>query len=232
MQVSFKIAGDNSVILYTDEVPTEQSIGQLKAVVDQIRAALNSDLIDITPSYQSVLITFNALTTDHPAVINRIQSALNEWKYSAPVHTTSKIIRLPIFYDDSVGPDLVRIAQHHNSPIEDVVTRHCMNIYTIFAIGFAPGFAYLGHVDDEISMPRLTTPRAKVPKGSVGIADHQTAIYPTESPGGWNIIGRCPSELFNPANNEGLPFSVGDRVQFMPILKDEFIELGGSLEDF
>lgn len=232
MQVDFKNAGEQSIILYLQEVPTEHSIAQLKAVVEKIKLVLADDLIDAIASYQSVLINFNGLRTDHTQVIHRIKSALNEWQETAPIHTQSKIVRLPVYYHESVGPDLARIAQHHQRSIEDVVTRHCMNIYTLYAIGFAPGFGYLGHIDDEIAMPRHEQPRPFVAKGSVAIADHQTAIYPNDSPGGWNIIGRCPSDLFNPLNDQPLPFQVGDRVQFMPINREEFLALGGQLDEF
>jgi KipI family sensor histidine kinase inhibitor len=231
MQVEFHTAADNAVILNLKEVPSAQSIGQLKAIKEQIVHCLGDTLVSTIASYESILITFDAMTTHHKQVITRIQARLNEWQETPHPQSTGKIIRLPVFYDDSVGPDLERIANHHNTRIEDVVTRHCMNIYTIFAIGFAPGFAYLGHVDDGIAMPRHKTPRKKVAKGSVGIADHQTAIYPSDSPGGWNIIGRCPSDLFNLTKNQPLPFQVGDRIQFMPITQSEFLDLGGSLDD-
>lgn len=231
MHLSFSDAGEQAIILTIDEVPSAQSIGQLKALVDLIQEALGDDLMDVIPSYQSVLVQFNPLTTDHQQTCHRIRSALAEWRHHPPVHTHSKIVRLPVFYDLSVGPDLPRIADHHGCDIEQVIERHCMNLYHIYAIGFAPGFAYLGHVDETIAMPRLNQPRAHVPAGSVAIADHQTAVYPKASPGGWNIIGRCPSPLFQPEEAQALPFSVGDRIQFMPISKQEFLDLGGRLND-
>lgn len=231
MHLTIKDAGDQAVILYIDEIPTEQSIKQLKALVDLVHDALGKDLVTAIPSYQSVLVQFNPLTTDHQQTRHRIHSALAEWRHQPPVHTHSKIVRLPVYYDLSVGPDLQRIADHHGCRIEQVIERHCMNLYHIFAIGFAPGFAYLGHVDDAIAMPRLDQPRASVPAGSVAIADHQTAVYPRTSPGGWNLIGRCPSPLLQPEQTQPLPFSVGDRIQFMPISKQEFLDLGGHTDD-
>jgi KipI family sensor histidine kinase inhibitor len=112
---------------------------------------------------------------------------------------------------------------------EQVITAHCQQIYDVYAIGFAPGFAYLGEVEKQIAMPRLATPRAKTPAGSVAIADRQTAIYPFETPGGWNIIGRCPSVLFDPTATPSMPYQVGDQVQFMPVNRQEFEDLGGVL---
>ena len=98
-----------------------------------------------------------------------------------------------------------------------------------YAIGFAPGFAYLGQVNERLATSRLATPRAKVPRGAVGIADQQTAVYPSESPGGWNLIGRCPVRMFDPNALDALKVSVGDRVRFEPIDRETFLGLGGEL---
>jgi KipI family sensor histidine kinase inhibitor len=99
----------------------------------------------------------------------------------------------------------------------------------VYAIGFAPGFAYLGQVDERIAAPRLATPRQKVPRGAVGIADRQTAIYPAASPGGWNLIGLCPQSMFDPNADPSMPVQVGDRVRFKGIDRQSFLELGGML---
>ena len=197
----------------------------------RLKKRLANRLIQIIPSYQSIFLQFDALNTDHKTVQTQIQSILNDLPSHFPVHTVSNIIRLPVYYDLSVGPDLERIAHYHQIDTDHVIQRHCMNLYHIYAIGFAPGFAYLGHVDDDLATPRLAKPRPHVATGSVGIADHQTSIYPAASPGGWNIIGRCPSVLFNPANDQTLPFEVGDRIQFMPISRQEFVYLGGALDE-
>jgi len=101
--------------------------------------------------------------------------------------------------------------------------------YRVYAIGFAPGFAYLGEVDARIAAPRLATPRKKVPKGAVAIADRQTAVYPAVSPGGWNLIGLCPVDMFNPNAKPTMPVQVGDKVQFKSIEREEFLSLGGQL---
>lgn len=226
----FEIASENAIIYYLDEPISERSIHRLKQIGETVANELGTQLISCIPSYRSLLITFNALTVNHQQAIQRLNTVINELTQTrAPTANHSQLVRLPVFYDPETGPDLPRIAKHHDIDIEDVITRHCMTIYHVYAIGFAPGFAYLGHVDEKIAMPRLTTPRQKVAQGSVGIADRQTAIYPAASPGGWNIIGRCPSLLFNPDAEPAMPFKVGDRVQFMPITEQEYRYLGGEL---
>ncbi len=228
--MTFKIASENSVIFYLEEPISERSIHRLKQITEVVSAALGDQLLDCIPSYRSLLITFNAFHLSHQQVISLLETTIKKLTEShAPTSNHSQLVRLPVFYDESTGPDLPRIAKHHQIEIEDVITRHCMTIYHVYAIGFAPGFAYLGHVDEKIAMPRLSSPRPTVAQGSVGIADRQTAIYPASSPGGWNIIGRCPSLLFNPDTEPAMPFKVGDRVQFMPVNEQEYRYLGGEL---
>jgi KipI family sensor histidine kinase inhibitor len=136
---------------------------------------------------------------------------------------------IPVYYDSSVGLDLVSLAQNKELSVEDVIRLHVQKDYFVYAIGFAPGFPYMGEVDKKIATPRLANPRAKVPKGSVGIADIQTAIYPKQSPGGWQIIGRTPTPMFD-ASYDGLSYlRVGDKVNFEPISQEMFKKLGGVL---
>jgi KipI family sensor histidine kinase inhibitor len=113
--------------------------------------------------------------------------------------------------------------------VNDVIALHSSNEYRVYAIGFAPGFAYLGQVDERIAAPRLATPRQRVPRGSVAIADRQTAVYPAVSPGGWNLIGRCPTRMFDPKATPVMPVAVGDKVRFEPIGLERYLELGGVL---
>ena len=106
---------------------------------------------------------------------------------------------------------------------------HCSQVYNAYATGFAPGFCYLGDTPEPLAVPRLATPRRAVPAGSVALADRQTAVYPSASPGGWRLIGRCPLELFNLSKSPPALIAVGDRVSFKPIDKDRFVELGGQV---
>nr|WP_269473309.1 carboxyltransferase domain-containing protein [Kineobactrum salinum] len=121
------------------------------------------------------------------------------------------------------------MAQQAGLSVEDVIALHSATEYRVYAIGFAPGFAYLGEVDPRIAMPRLATPRPRVPRGAVAIADRQTAVYPAVSPGGWNLIGLCPRRMFDPDASPTMPVAVGDRVRFEPISRARFLELGGEL---
>ncbi|HDY82106.1 MAG TPA: carboxyltransferase domain-containing protein, partial [Halieaceae bacterium] len=134
-----------------------------------------------------------------------------------------------VYYAAEVGEDLESLAQHAGLSTAEVIDLHSSTEYRVYAIGFAPGFAYLGQVDERIAAPRLTTPRLKVPRGAVAIADRQTAVYPAVSPGGWNLIGRCPVRMFDPDAEPTMPVTVGDRVRFEPVSRERFVALGGDL---
>ena len=140
---------------------------------------------------------------------------------------TGRRIELPLYYSLESGPDLKRLAARAKLSIAEVISIHQQTEYTVFAMGFSPGFAYLGEVDPRISAPRLDTPRQQVAKGSVGIADRQTAIYPAQSPGGWNIIGLCPAPMFDLNKQPSTLVKPGDTVCFKAIDRMQFIQLGG-----
>lgn len=226
-QAKIALAGENSLIVYLAEHPSQQSCNEIAALSVKIKHLFGEHLIDIIPSYVSLLITYNALEIDHFHALSLIKLSLNNPQSTENLPV--KHIRLPVFYDAPSTPDLGRIAEHQGLSKEQVISIHLAEQYDVFAIGFAPGFAFLGEVDQRIAMPRLSTPRKSVPAGAVAIADRQTAVYPSISPGGWNLIGLCPQLLFNPQSEPYLPFKVGDKVQFYRIDEAEFLNLGGKI---
>jgi len=146
-----------------------------------------------------------------------------------------KVITIPVYYSTQSGLDLQRLSDEKRLSIDEIIRideiihLHSFKTYLVYAVGFMPGFAYLARVDDKIATPRLKHPRKMIPKGSVGIADYQTAVYPRISPGGWNIIGRTPKELFNINSKDLSPFEIGFKVKFKPITKKEYLKLGGKI---
>ena len=196
-----------------------------------VRTYIGTDLIDLIPSYASILVIYDNFKTDHFTVSKVLRRTILE---TENLNVTNQVrngnlITLPVYYSLESGPDLSNLAKNTNLSIEEVMAIHQQVEYRVYAIGFAPGFAYLGHVDERIAAPRLSTPRLRVPRGAVAIADQQTAVYPNESPGGWNLIGLCPTLMFNPNEIPCMPIKTGDRVKFKAIERNEFIELGGNL---
>jgi KipI family sensor histidine kinase inhibitor len=221
-------AGVNSLMLYLGEETSAAVSGLVQAAAIAIEASLGDLMIDLVPSYASLLIIYDPIKTDHYAVSAQVRKITEKLQDNAL--PPGKTVSLPVYYSPESGEDLEDLALRAQLSVEEVIRLHCSTEYRVYAIGFAPGFAYLGEVDARIAAPRLATPRQKVPRGAVAIADRQTAVYPAQSPGGWNLVGRCPTRMFNPDSDPIMPVSVGDTVKFDPIDRDQFMAMGGTLE--
>lgn len=220
-------AGENALILYLGEQASPEVAARVQAATAAIETALGDDLVDLVPSYASVLVVYDPMKTDHLSVGHRLRATLSE--LSGSENPEGREVVLPVYYAPEAGADLESLAERAGLSVEEVISIHSGAEYRVYAIGFAPGFAYLGQVDERIAAPRLTTPRQKVPRGAVAIADRQTAVYPSVSPGGWNLIGRCPMRMFDPRATPTMPVAVGDRVRFEAITRASFLSLGGEL---
>lgn len=234
--LTIEVAGENSLILYFGDTTAPEISARVQQASKKLAAALGDLIIDQVTSYASLLLIFDPLSVDQYDVRQIIhQTLLSNDEAETPGSTEASSIpclELPVYYSEESGPELQLISQNSGLSIEEVIALHQSLTYRVYAIGFAPGFAFLGQVDERIATPRLSTPRLKVPRGAVGIADRQTAIYPDVSPGGWNLIGLCPTRMFNPEATPTMPVTVGDEVRFKAISKDEFLTLGGEIGDF
>ena len=188
--------------------------------------------LDIIPAYATVSIVFDTVTIrqQNPSAFEwmraQIENVLSEIEETETI--PSRHVQVPVCYDAEFALDADRIEKEKNISLEELIALHAVKPYHVFMIGFLPGFAYMGPVDQRIATPRLSTPRTNVLAGSVGIAGAQTGIYPLESPGGWNIIGRTPLNLFDPNSAQPVFFQPGDQVKFYPITMAEFIAFDQS----
>lgn len=220
-------AGENALILYLGTETSPAVSARVQAAAAAVESVLGDDLVDLVPSYASLLVIYDALRTDHLSVARRVRQAVATLEVGS--QGAGRCVVLPVYYAPEAGADLESLAERSALSTDEVIALHSGTEYRVYAIGFAPGFAYLGQVDERIAAPRLATPRQKVPRGAVAIADRQTAVYPAVSPGGWNLIGRCPVRMFDPASDPVMPVAVGDRVRFEPVSRDRYLELGGEL---
>jgi inhibitor of KinA len=219
-------AGDAALIVEFEDRIDPDICARTAAVADAIEEGAIAGVRDVVPTYRSVAVYFDPLRTDQPALIERLNQAATQ---SASANREPRApIRIPVCYGGEHGPDLARIAQFAGSSERDVVLLHMSATYRVMMLGFTPGFAYMGTVDSRIAMPRLETPRPRVPRGSVAIAEAQTGIYPSETPGGWRLIGRTPARPFDMARADPFLFRAGDDVQFFAIAQKEFDELDGA----
>ena len=209
--------GDQAVMVYLDD---EASAFQLAA---RVRRAAFPWLVDVVQAYTSVAIFFTLNGCDYATASDRVRSLAD--KSSAEVEE-SRLFRIPCCYE--LGLDLARVAEHTGLSADEVIRLHTASPYTVYAIGFCPGFPYLGYLPKKLSgVPRLPSPRLRVERGSVGLTGRQTGIYTEPRPGGWNILGRTPLELVNVADGY-FPLRTGDRVQFTRIDDSEFRRLDGQ----
>ena len=225
--MKIEIAGQNAFIVYFADQTSATVSAQIQTSVSNILATMQDAIIDLVPSYASLLVIFDPDHSDHFAVKQKLRAALTD--LDGVDASAGELVTLPVYYSLESGPDLEVIAELGKLSVDEVIEIHQQQEYRVYAIGFAPGFAYLGEVDERIAAPRLATPRQKVPRGAVAIADRQTAVYPAVSPGGWNLIGLCPTRMFDPAKDPSMPVKVGDRIRFEPISRDEFLAQGGEL---
>lgn len=184
-------------------------------------------LRDLIPAYTTLLIVYDPDQLDFRQAAAAIRPLLASWPEDSAPDSDERTVELPVYYSEESGPDLNALAKACNLSVEQVITTHTATSYRVFAMGFAPGFGFMGEVDPAIAHPRRKIPRQKVPQGSVGIANRQTAVYPVSSPGGWQIIGRCPTRLFDPENLSLL--HTGDKVHFYSVGREEYLDLGGEL---
>jgi inhibitor of KinA len=172
-------------------------------------------IIDIIPSFSSILIQFDANRTSFDRLITLLREREEEGAGIIMPERTHH--RIPVRYGGEYGPDMEFVTSYTGVSEEEIVEIHTSTVYTVFAIGFIPGFPYLGMVDRRLYTPRLESPRLKVPEGSVGLAQLQTGIYPFESPAGWRIIGKTDVQLFDHRREPHSLFKMGDTVRFIPL---------------
>lgn len=175
---------------------------------------------DLVVGYRTVMVYFDPLD----ARANGIDAQLRAVLVSTPDAGVEQgpLKDVPVCYGGAFGPDLDDVAQFGRCSVEDAIAVHAGREYRVYVVGFVPGWAYLASVDDRIAAPRRSAPRVRVPPGSVGIASIQTGIYPAETPGGWNLIGRCPIKPYNPDRPDPFLFQAGDRVRFRRISESEY----------
>ncbi|MEI6264743.1 MAG: 5-oxoprolinase subunit PxpB [Sphingobacteriia bacterium] len=218
---------------------------------DSINASTNQEVIqifnhlqnhpiygitDIIPAYSSITIVYDvaqfSLPTLYSSKFDWIKSRLlQELELINPTQNISKSIKIPVCYNNEFGLDLMDLSLHTKLSIEEIIERHTNKIYTVYMIGFLPGFPYMASVDSSIQMNRRASPRPIVPKGSIGIAGEQTGIYPLDSPGGWQLIGQTPLNLFDVSKENPCLLSPGDHVEFYAIAEEEFWEIKKAVNE-
>lgn len=218
--IRFLSAGDSALLLEFENKISPEISRKVIDIMHLIDRQHVEGIIEMIPAYRTLLIIFE------PRVISAetIEKRVRDLKRQKPMHRQEghKMLRIPVCYGGEYGPDLKAAAQYTGLAEEEIIRLHTEVPYRIYMIGFLPGFPYLGGLDSRLFVPRLENPRLKVPAGSVGIGGEQTGIYPMESPGGWNIIGRTPIRLFAPEREPAVLYEAGDTICFYPVDEEEY----------
>jgi inhibitor of KinA len=177
-------------------------------------------VIDIVVGYRSVMVYVDPLRDGAGETAHTLETIAREPPLA--VDAAGAVVDVPVCYDEPYGPDLADVAAFGGCSVDEVIASHLAREYRVFVVGFVPGFAYMASVDPRIAAPRRASPRLTVPAGSVAVAAGQTGIYPAATPGGWNVIGRCPIRPFDPDRAAPFLFHPGDRVRFHRIGSDDY----------
>ncbi|MEG2173923.1 MAG: 5-oxoprolinase subunit PxpB [Oscillospiraceae bacterium] len=213
--VRFLLAGDTSL---TIEFGNEISV-DINARVHAFHMALEQSklpgIVETVPTYRSLTVHYRPETMGFEELVLRLKRLMREAEtIKLP---PGEVLEIPVLYGAEQGPDLVFVARHAKRSIEEVIDLHTSPTYLIYMLGFTPGFAYLGGLDPIIATPRLATPRVRIPCGSVGIAGEQTGVYPVDSPGGWQLIGRTPVKLYDPDRETPILLRAGGSIKFRAV---------------
>jgi inhibitor of KinA len=225
--------GDHAIVFALEPIINVNILQKIKQLNAFIYTKKIDGILDVIPSYHTLTIVYDILKFVSAAedatqqlillsnsIINEFESI--ELKQDLSISNTYQV---PVCYDAAFALDIQNISEQKNISIQEIIDIHCGKIYDVYSIGFLPGFTYMGIVDEKIKIDRHHKPRNVVPAGSIGIAGLQTGIYPSDSPGGWQIIGKTPFKIFDPNPNKLSKFKVGDQVQFYPISKTEFDQI-------
>ncbi|MCO7564654.1 5-oxoprolinase subunit PxpB [Pseudomonas sp. S 311-6] len=223
MNPRIEVVAVDSLMVRLFDVIDETNMPWILAASQRLRAAFGARLVEVVPSYTTLMVQFDLAPGAARALIDQALEGLRPDTGNA-----GRRHELPVWYDASVGPELPLLAARSGLGEAGVIRLHSEREYPVFALGFAPGFAFMGLVDERLATPRLATPRKRVAAGSVGIAERQTAAYPAVSPGGWNLIGRTPVRLFDRGREGYSLLQPGDRVRFVAVDRAEFVRLGGD----
>ncbi|MEX0958704.1 MAG: 5-oxoprolinase subunit PxpB [Burkholderiales bacterium] len=228
LHLSFSPLGDRALLVELASEPGPETSARVRAIADRLRAIGLPGVSDIVPAFCSVALHYDPAAffeaggerTPYDALVAELQQALLE--AGALPEDNGRLIEIPVVYGGRFGEDLDPLASALGMSAKELIDRHCGCVYTVYMLGFAPGFPYLGPLDPRLEVPRRDSPRTSVPPGSVAVANAYTGIYPLSLPGGWHLLGRTPLTMFDPRRDPPALLSAGDRVRFVPVGESEF----------
>lgn len=227
--------GDSALVVQLGPGIDVETHRRVQIFVKALEERPFAGMIELVPAFASVTVFYDPVRvlqgdlfrsdavaegTPYERVCASVEPLLGEW--TREVEYQPQVVEIPVCYGGDFGPDLGLVAEHNGLTPDEVVEIHASGEYLVYMIGFAPGFPYLGGMSERIAAPRRSSPRMAIPAGTVGIAGEQTGVYPIETPGGWQLIGRTPLKLFRPDAKTPSLLAAGNLVRFKPISRDEY----------
>ena len=221
MKPTISPVGDRAISIDFGQVIDPTINRHIRQTIERIKELQLDGIIELVPTYCALLVEYDAMLYSYSEICNIIEPTLEE----GMTNTTNElvtVVEVPTVYGGEFGPDLSFVASHNHLSEDEVISIHSGTDYLVYMLGFIPGFTYLGGMDSRIATPRLSSPRTLIPAGSVGIAGEQTGTYPSDSPGGWQIIGRTPVTMYDMSKAQAALLNAGDYVRYVPIDESEF----------
>lgn len=228
-KIKFLTAGDSAIVMEFGDTIEKEINAKIAAVVENLKKKNIDGILDILPTYRSILINYDPVKISYGEMVETLNGLSKSDK--ANESDEVRLIEIPTLYGKEYGPDIDFVAENANLSVDEVIKIHSGTDYLVYMMGFIPGFTYLGGLDPRIATPRLKSPRLKIEPGSVGIAGSQTGMYPLESPGGWQLIGRTPLKLFDDTKEPPVFIQAGDYIRYVSIDKEEYDKIEKEVEN-
>ncbi len=221
MKPTISPVGDCAISIDFGQVIDPKINRHIRQTIERIKELQLEGIIELVPTYCALLVEYDAMLYSYAEICKIMEPTLEEGMTDATNELVT-VVEVPTVYGGAFGPDLSFVASHNHLSGDEVISIHSGTDYLVYMLGFIPGFTYLGGMDPRIATPRLSSPRTLIPAGSVGIAGEQTGTYPSDSPGGWQIIGRTPVTMYDMSKAQAALLNAGDYVRYVPIDESEF----------
>lgn len=228
-RIKYLPSGDKALVMEFGNEISKEVNSKIRNMMRLIAEAEIQGIEELLPTYRSIMIMYDPMKIKYKNLVEELDNLSS--KKVEDGEEKIRVVEISTLYGKEFGPDIEYVAEYNKISVDEVIKIHTGTDYLVYMLGFTPGFTYLGGMSEKIATPRLSSPRAKIPAGSVGIAGSQTGMYPSETPGGWQLIGRTPLKLYDPDNEPPVLLSAGDYVRYVSISQEEYDEISKKVQD-